>query len=178
MSPAPQSVPSRPRWPGITVRAIVESADRFLFLEARDSSARNENGSWYFLPGGHVNHGESLGEGLRRELIEEIGIEVEGLRPAFLREFIASRHRHNSPDMPPDLHVLALIFRCQLPPGEVPTDRDLEEGIDGQASVKRAVWLSRDQLLRADVRPPHIREALIGERSSPQGPSVEFWPEE
>lgn len=173
----PQPAPARPRRPGITVRAIVESEDRFLFLEAKDSSALDESGNWYFLPGGHVNHSESLCEGLRRELLEEIGIEVEDLRPTFLREFIASRHRRLSPNMPPDLHVLALIYRCRLKSGFAASDQHLAEGIDGQTSVKRAVWLSREQLRGADVRPPHIREALTGNHSG-EGPIVEFWPEE
>jgi len=38
----------------------------------------NANGKdWYFLPGGHVESGESVEEALKREIMEEIGVSAK-----------------------------------------------------------------------------------------------------
>jgi mutator protein MutT len=42
------------------------------------------------LPGGHVNKGESLEQALRREMREELGIQVEKMKFAFTRTYTAS----------------------------------------------------------------------------------------
>ena len=43
-----------------------------------------------FLPGGHVERGESLGQALRREMREELGIRVEQTTPLLVRLYTAS----------------------------------------------------------------------------------------
>jgi ADP-ribose pyrophosphatase YjhB (NUDIX family) len=49
---------------------IVQVGDRYLMV-------LNEGASKYKHPGGHINLNESLLEGLKRELKEEIGLEIE-----------------------------------------------------------------------------------------------------
>lgn len=162
-----------PRRPAITVRAAIEQAGEILFLKVRDGSSASPDGCWYFLPGGHVNHGETLEQALRREIHEEVGIEVRELQPAFLREFIANRHQRLSPAMPPDHHVIALIYRCSPAPGAVAR---IEGAVDGVAAIEQLEWIRHDRLADLDIRPPQLREALA--KSSQTESSVSLWPEE
>jgi ADP-ribose pyrophosphatase YjhB (NUDIX family) len=163
----------RKRKPGFTVRAAVERDDEILFLRARDSSSSAEDGCWYFLPGGHVEHGETLEMALRREILEETGLEIDAVKPAFLREFIAGRHRRLSPEMPPELHVIALIFRCQVAEG---SRESFQHGIDGVQATEDLEWISRSSLDSLDIRPPHLKEVLA--RRQEDSPGIDFWAEE
>lgn len=54
--------------------AIVQVDDKYLMV-------LNEGASKYKHPGGHINLRESLLEGLKRELKEEIGLEIEAADP-------------------------------------------------------------------------------------------------
>ena len=131
---APASPPKRP---ALTVRAVIEQNDEILFIKAQDESADSPEGCWYFLPGGHVNHGETLEQALRREIVEEVGLEIDQLKPAFLREFIAKRHRRLSPAMPPNHHVIALIYHCKPVAGQTPR---IEGSVDGVQGIDQIEW--------------------------------------
>jgi ADP-ribose pyrophosphatase YjhB (NUDIX family) len=50
-------------------RALLFQGDNIILCRAK----RNDERNWYFLPGGHVETGESLKTALLRELEEEIG---------------------------------------------------------------------------------------------------------
>ena len=62
---------------GVGVGAvIVQHDDGRLFLALRGPAAKNERGLWEF-PGGSVEFGERLADALRREILEEYGMEIE-----------------------------------------------------------------------------------------------------
>ena len=165
----------RRRKPALTVRAVVEHDGKYLFLEAEDESSRSPGESWFYLPGGHVEHGETLCSALERELREETGLTIEPISPLSIREFIAPRHRRLSPQMPTDHHVIALIFLCRIP-AEAPTSARLAENLDGSTIVKGHRWLAPDELPELDLRPPHLRAILSN--SPPVDGRFVFWPEE
>lgn len=74
----------------IRAAAIIVENGRIL-LEKHGKDGRE----YWVLPGGGVDPGETLSDGLRRELLEEIGIETETGALAFACEAIApdgSRH--------------------------------------------------------------------------------------
>lgn len=73
---------SHPRF-AVTAGAIVtDSRGRVLLLKHRFRP-----GSGWGLPGGFIEQGEQPGEALRRELREEIGLEVEQLKLFAVRAF-------------------------------------------------------------------------------------------
>jgi len=55
---------------------VVEDKDKRTLLTLRSSKLRVFPNSWV-LPGGHIDAGESLEEGVIRELREETGIDLE-----------------------------------------------------------------------------------------------------
>ena len=61
---------------GVGVGAILVDALGRVFLAKRGEKAKNERGTWEF-PGGSVEFGETLSEALKREMLEEYGIEIE-----------------------------------------------------------------------------------------------------
>jgi 8-oxo-dGTP pyrophosphatase MutT (NUDIX family) len=54
---------------------VLDVDDRILLLEGRDST-RPEVGTWWFTPGGGIDAGETPAEAARREVREEVGIEL------------------------------------------------------------------------------------------------------
>jgi 8-oxo-dGTP diphosphatase len=61
---------------GVGVGAIIIDQQGKLFLSRRGPKTKNERGLWEF-PGGGVEFGEKLADGLRREMREEYGVEIE-----------------------------------------------------------------------------------------------------
>ena len=61
---------------GVGVGALLVNDAGEIFLAQRGPLAKNERGLWEF-PGGSVEFGETLVEALRREMMEEFGIQIE-----------------------------------------------------------------------------------------------------
>lgn len=60
---------------GVGVGAILVDSQGRLFLAKRGVKAKNERGCWEF-PGGSVEFGETLAAALKREMLEEYGVEI------------------------------------------------------------------------------------------------------
>lgn len=61
---------------GVGVGAMVFNEKGEVFLSQRGEKAKNERGAWEF-PGGSVEFGEKLIDTVKREFMEEYGIEIE-----------------------------------------------------------------------------------------------------
>jgi 8-oxo-dGTP diphosphatase len=73
--------------PGIGVAAVVwqdDSRQRILLGLGHNAQNRHE---LYAVPGGHWESGESLAEAVRRETLEEAGVEVKDLKLISVHEF-------------------------------------------------------------------------------------------
>jgi len=79
----------------------------------------DEGGEWYVLPGGGQRHGESLHETVRRECLEEIGVEVEVGELRLVREYIPKNHGTGESDG--GIHRVEFMFECQIAPDAVPS---------------------------------------------------------
>ena len=60
---------------GVGVGALIVDETGRVFLARRGPQARNERGLWEF-PGGSVEFGERLADALKREMLEEYGVEI------------------------------------------------------------------------------------------------------
>jgi len=61
---------------GVGVGAVIVNNDGKFFLSQRGPLSKNERGLWEF-PGGSVEFGETLADALKREMLEEYGIQIE-----------------------------------------------------------------------------------------------------
>ena len=84
----------------IHVAAAALIDDRGRVLLQRRHADTHQGGLWEF-PGGKLEAGESVAEGLARELHEELGIDVEAHRP-----LIRIRHRYTDREVLLDVHVV------------------------------------------------------------------------
>jgi 8-oxo-dGTP diphosphatase len=81
-----------------------------VFLAKRSKNCKNERGHWE-TPGGSVEFGETLEQGVRREVMEEFGVELD-----ITEQFPAADHL-----IPKDgQHWVATTFLCKLKPGKEP----------------------------------------------------------
>ncbi|MFC2055421.1 NUDIX domain-containing protein [Chloroflexota bacterium] len=90
-----------------SAKAIIINNGCLLTVKLIDSE-----GEWYLLPGGGQNPGETLNEALRRECIEEIGIEVSVGRLRYFREYIGKNHEFSERDG--DSHQVEFMFECEF----------------------------------------------------------------
>jgi len=114
--------------PEFHVTAGVLSDAEGRVLVAQRPSGKHLAGRWEF-PGGKLHEGELPLDGLKRELGEELGIEVESAEP-----LVRLLHEY------PDRRVLLDVWRVQRYAGTV-------QGLDGQALD----WVKPDRLPSIDL---------------------------
>nr|WP_035324339.1 NUDIX domain-containing protein [Peribacillus kribbensis] len=90
-----------------SAKAVILKEDQLLLTKNQD-----EQGVFYLFPGGGQEHGETLLDAVKRECIEEIGMEVEPGEFCFLREYIGKNHEFASFDS--GVHAVEFYFSCSL----------------------------------------------------------------
>lgn len=100
--------------PKVDVRAAVFHEDKLLYVRER------EDGLWT-LPGGWADVGQSGGESVVREVLEESGYTVRATK------LIAVYDRDKHPHPPILFHSWKLFFQCELLGGEARTSYETTE---------------------------------------------------
>ncbi|MDO8428798.1 MAG: NUDIX domain-containing protein [Candidatus Diapherotrites archaeon] len=70
----------------VTVKAFVVNAQNKLLLVKRPETAVHKSGVWE-IPGGRLSMGENPFDGLKREVLEEVGLDIEVLNPLKVHHF-------------------------------------------------------------------------------------------
>jgi 8-oxo-dGTP diphosphatase len=111
---------------------IVDDEGRALIIQRRD------NGHWE-PPGGILEHGETIEDGLRREVYEETGLKVEPLRLTGIYQNMERK-------------IVALVFRCRLVDGK----------LTANAEAKYFRWAQRDEIraLMAEAYAIRVSDAI------------------
>jgi ADP-ribose pyrophosphatase YjhB (NUDIX family) len=139
--------------PRLRVAALILARDRVLLVrQEKDGRA------YWLLPGGGVEPGETMEAALRRELVEECGLEgVHVAGPIAVAESIAPAH------VPAGKHVVHVLFQAEVEAGSLELVSSHDEAIRNHRLV------SRVDLARVDLRPPIHR---FVERYEPGDPFV------
>ena len=134
----------------VAAKAVIVQDGRLLVTENVD-----DDGLWYLLPGGGQEPGEALPQTLRRECLEEVGVDVEVGELLFVRDYIGRHHEYAATDG--EVHALELMFACTVRPGQTPRNGTRPDG--HQVGV---AWLPVAELDRCRLYPKVLRSLIAG----------------
>ena len=110
----------------IRVRAIIEHDGKYLFVKHAPSS------DYWALPGGHVEDGESIIDAMRREIVEELGIEPLLGKVLYINQFDNVGHES-----------LELFFAVSN--GDAFVNFDLDTTSHGRLELSEAAFIDPQQ---------------------------------
>jgi len=98
----------------------------------------------FFLPGGHVEFGESMQDGLRRELVEELDARVIASAYIGCVENIFEQN---------DIikHEISFVFHVDI---------DLSDVVSKEEHIS-FYWLTFEEFIDANVMPPAMKDAIV-----------------
>lgn len=123
----------------VGVKALIERDGAYLFLR-RSADFKSGPQDWD-IPGGRIESNEPLVDALRREVIEETGLSLDGIDTLLSAQdiFVSSK----------DLHVVRLTYLASAS-GEVAISDEHSEH----------AWMTKRQILAEEHVDSYLREVL------------------
>ena len=116
-----------PERPILGVGALIFEGDRILLVERGQEPLKG----YWSLPGGVLERGETLKQAVRREVLEETGLEVEPTG-----EFEIFERIMRDAEGRPEYHYVLIDYTCRVTGGRLRAASD----------VRRAAWVPRAAL--------------------------------
>lgn len=91
---------------GVAAKAIIHKDGKYLILRRSDKEETDPEG--VDIPGGRIKFGEDILDGLKREVMEESGFEIEVLKPLRVWNFIKE-----------DLHLVGVTYLAEHKSGDL-----------------------------------------------------------
>ncbi|OGE30979.1 hypothetical protein A2631_04840 [Candidatus Daviesbacteria bacterium RIFCSPHIGHO2_01_FULL_44_29] len=95
---------------GVGIGAATFNDQGDLFLAKRSENASNERGCWE-VPGGSMHFDETMEETVRREMLEEYGIEIEIIKQLSAEDHVIPEEKQ---------HWIAVTYLAKLKSGQAP----------------------------------------------------------
>ena len=123
----------------VLAMALISRDGDVLVERGRDDVKRED---FYRLPGGGVDFGETGEEALRRELREELGVDIDELRYLRTLENIFTYEGKRG-------HEICRIYECVLRDPELYRRDQWEtrEDVQGEKRVHHLAWMPRDEFV-------------------------------
>jgi 8-oxo-dGTP diphosphatase len=134
---------------------IRNSAKAIIIADGKLLCTKNQDdlGSFYLLPGGGQEPGETLVEALQRECLEEIGAEPDVSDLRFIREYIGKNHEFAVADA--HAHQVEFYFTCRLAAPAI-----LENGAKPDSWQIGVEWLNVAELDEYRIYPQVLIQVL------------------
>ena len=128
-------------------RRIRNSAKALIIRDGKMAAIRINDGTeeWYIMPGGGQESGEQLSDAVRREVAEELGLEVEPKELAFVVEGVQGE----------SFHRVDLVFLCEY---IRPIKNARLHGDTNQTGVE---WLDIKMLNTSKLYPSKLRRQIM-----------------
>jgi nucleoside triphosphatase len=124
-------------WRIIVVGIIQNSRDEYLICKKPETRGVFP-GQWA-LPGGGIEESERMFDALRREMREEVGIEIEEIKPLFFKD--GQHLKLFSDGSSKDIYMIFLLFSCRGCSDDVRLGDEFEE----------YAWVEKDALRGYDL---------------------------
>lgn len=118
----------------LSVKVLVRDEEGLYLLLKRSAGSKANAGRWD-MPGGKVDPGEGFEEALKREVLEETGLEVS-------LDGVAGSAESESPSR----RIAYLIMDARVESGDLQLSAEHDE----------AIWVGRDELAKMDLCPQFI----------------------
>lgn len=130
-------------------RAIIISSDKILLI-----NRIKENDSYWVIPGGGVERGESREQAVERECLEELGIKVQ-VEKLFLRRISDKPGMEGQPEF---------FYLCSMIGGKVGTGQgpEFQPGIQYDGGYKIS-WVNLKKLPGMNLKPQEVKNRIIQE---------------
>lgn len=98
----------------LLVKSFIRNGDTYLCIQRSIYEKSNQH-EWD-LPGGKLEFGEDINTALTREIYEEVGLQVENLRPFFTTSFMQS-----------DRYIVVILYVADYLSGNVKLSKEHED---------------------------------------------------
>ena len=131
-----------------SLKAIIIKNNKLLVTKNYDVS-----GDWFLLPGGGQKHEETFFEALKRECLEEIGIDVNIKELCLVREYIAKNHEFAKEDA--GVHQVEFMFKCEISQEPV-----FENGTEHDQFQTGILWIPLEKIHDYRLYPSVLKDIL------------------
>ena len=114
-------------YPELIVGALISNDKKEIFLVKS-----HKWGNLYCIPGGHIELGETIEEAVKREIKEEVGLDIEFEKVLFIQEAVFPK------DFYKKKHFIFLECICRTKSKEVKIDND---------EIQKFIWIEPKKAL-------------------------------